>query len=79
MTGVSGSHITLDDSGRIWHVIFSSGLYIYDSSGIRLGSWNITWGLDSIYDIILLPNYVLLLTQVNGQKILQYDPQIVCL
>jgi hypothetical protein len=68
MTGVDGSHITLDDCGRVWHVIFLSGLYIYDSSGIRIASWNITWGTDSIYDIIIFPNYILLLTQVNGEK-----------
>ena len=78
MINVRGSHITLDDCGRIWQVIYTSGLNIYNSSGAQIASWNITWGTDTLFDIILLPNYVLLLTQVTAMKILQYDPQISC-
>ena len=63
-----GSHITLDDYGRIWHIIYSYELYVYNSSGIRIASWNISWRTDSIYDIILLPNYILLETQVKGKN-----------
>jgi hypothetical protein len=71
-------HITLDDCGRIWQIIYASGVYIYDSWGIPIASWNITYGADNLFDIILLPNYVILLTKVNAMKILQYDPQIAC-
>jgi hypothetical protein len=77
LVNVTGSHMTSDDCGRIWHVMYKFGLYIYDSSGLHVARWNITFDNDTLYDILLLPNYVLLLT-ANSNNILQYDLQISC-
>ena len=35
-------------------------------------------GSNWIYDILLLPNYVLLVSYWQGKKIVQYDPLVTC-
>ncbi|CAF4842524.1 unnamed protein product [Rotaria socialis] len=74
----SGSHIAVDECGRIWYAIGAFGLRIYDPSGLEIASWNMSLGSDTIFEIVLLPNRVLLATQVNAQTIIQYDPQLTC-
>ena len=75
----SGSHLAVDECGRIWYVIPTFGLRIYDPSGLEIANWNMDLGVSNqIYDILLLPNYVLIVSFQQAQKIVQYDPQISC-
>ena len=75
---MSGSHMKIDDCGRIWQVIFNFGLFIYDPSGIRLASWNMSLNGQNIYDLLLLPSYTILVSRQSLQSIFRYDPQIFC-
>ncbi|CAF1302279.1 unnamed protein product [Adineta steineri] len=75
----AGSHIAVDDCERVWFINTQFGLRIYDSSGTEISNWNMSLSsTNTIYDILLLPNYVLLITHVEHMKIVQYDPQMTC-
>lgn len=75
----SGSHITVDECGRIWYVLGTFGLRIYHPSGIEIANWNMSLGSSNqIYDILLLPNYTLIISLQHAQKLVQYDPQLLC-
>ena len=74
----SGSHIAVDECGRVWYIIGSFGLRIFDQFGLEIASWNMSLGTDSLYDLLLLPNYVLLLTRWGHGRIVRYDPQLFC-
>ena len=76
--GASGSHITVDECGRIWQVMYDYGLDIYNSSGAHIGTWDMNLGGKFVYDLILLPNYVLLISSRSTKQIIQYDPQMSC-
>ena len=70
-----GSHIAVDDCGRVWFVNIAFGLRIFDASGVKIAEWDM--GLNSancIYDILLLPDYAVLVSFWDGQKIVRYDP-----
>ena len=55
------------------------GLRIYDASGTMIAEWDMGLsGSNWIYDILLLPNYVLLVSYWQGKKIVQYDPLVTC-
>ena len=63
----------------MWFVKTQFGLRIYDAFGVPIANWDM--GLSSsngIYDILLLPNYVLLVTYQQGQKIVRYEPLVTC-
>ena len=65
----------MDDYGRVWFVNVNFGLRIYDPSGVRIAEWDM--GLNSpnwIYDILLLPDYAVLVTFWHGKEIVRYDP-----
>jgi len=76
----AGAFLAVDDCGRVWFVNTVFGLRIYDSSGIEIANWNMSASSsDSIYDILILPNYVLLISHWQNQKVVRYDPQVTCL
>ena len=55
------------------------GLRIFDTDGSLLASWNMGGSTSNyIYDILLLPNYVMIVTYCQGKKIVQYDPGLTC-
>ena len=69
----------MDECGRIWYIIGGFGLRIYGPSGVEIANWNMGLGeWDQIYDILLLPNYILIISFLNTQRIVQYDPQLLC-
>ena len=76
--GTSGSHLAVDDCGRVWFIIIDFGLRIYDSSGVEIANWNMATGSSNLYDLLLLPNYVLLLTLRQAQQLVRFDPQVSC-
>ncbi len=58
----SGSHITVDECGRIRFINILFYLRSYDLSNVEITNWNVSLNLTNwIYDI-LFPNYVLLVT-----------------
>ena len=74
----TASHLTVDDCGRIWLIINNYGLRIYNATGVELANWNITLGSGTVFDILLLPNYILYLTLRQAKQIVRYDPQVFC-
>ena len=55
------------------------GLRIYDTVGVQLASWNMSANsTNTLFDILLLPNYVMMVTYREGKKIVHYDPQLTC-
>ena len=77
-TGASGSHLAVDDCGRVWFIITDFGLRIYDPSGVEIANWNLATSAIVLYDLLLLPNYILLLTMKQTQQLVRYDPQLSC-
>ena len=77
-TGGSGSHLAVDECGRVWFITSDFGLRIYDPSGVEIANWNLSTGAIFLYDLLLLPNYVLLLTMRQAQQLVRYDPQVSC-
>ena len=75
----SGSHVAVDKCDRVWFVNPKFGLRIFDAVGSLLASWNMG-GSESnwLFDILLLPNYVLMVTYRQGKTIVHYDPQLTC-
>jgi hypothetical protein len=74
----SGSHLAVDDCGRVWFIINSFGLRVYDQSGVEIGNWSMASGSHTVFDILFLANYVLLITRKEDQQIVRYDPQVTC-
>jgi len=76
----AGAHIATDECDRVWFVNTQFGLRIYDSTGLEIGNWNMSLNSSYIiYDILILPNYVLLISHEQQKKIFRYDPQVTCL
>jgi hypothetical protein len=74
-----GSHLTTDKCGRVWFINTAFGLHIYDSTGVEIGTWNMSLNSsDQIYDILLLPNYIVLISHYETSKVVQYNPQVTC-
>ena len=74
-----GAHMAVDECGRVWLVNPGFGLRIYDSAGSLLAEWNMGGNPSNwIYDILLLPNYVMMVTYWQGKKIVHYDPRLTC-
>ena len=76
---IGGSHIAVDECGRVWFLNAGFGLRIYDTTGVRLAEWymdgNSTYRM---YDFLLLPNYVMMVTHWQNRKIVHYDPRLTC-
>ena len=76
---IGGSSIALDECGRLWFLNPAFGLRIYDTDGAKLAQWkmggNSTY---SVYDILILSNYVMMVTYREGKKIAHYDPRLTC-
>lgn len=75
-----GSFLAVDDCKRVWFTNTAFGLRIYDSSGIEIGNWNMSLNkTNTMYDFVILPNYIVLVSHVSRQRIVKYDPQVTCL
>ena len=75
----SGSHIAVDDCGRVWFVNPEFGVRIFDAGGALLASWDMGGNSSNwVYDILLLPNYVLMVMYRHAMQIVHYDPRLTC-
>lgn len=72
----SGSHLFVDDCGRIWFALTTFGIRIYDPNGVEIANWNLTSSV--LFDILILPDYVVFVTIRTSQQIIRYDPQVSC-
>ena len=69
----------MDDCGRVWFVNVEFGLRIYNAAGSQIANWNMNLNAsNTIYDILLLPDYVLLVTYKEQKQIVRFDPQLNC-
>ena len=66
-----GSFVEVDDCGRVWFINTKFGLYIYDSSGVEIASWNMS-SSGNMYDLLLLPNYIIFVSYYNKNKIIVF-------
>ena len=74
-----GSNIAIDECGRVWFMNSAFGLRIYNTTGSLLASWNMGGNATYyVYDFLLLPNYVMIVTYWQGKKIVHYDPRLTC-
>jgi hypothetical protein len=76
--GGTGSHLVVDDCGRVWSILTEFGIRIYDPLGTEIGNWPMSNSTHIIFDLLFLPNYVLLVTHRQARKIVRYDPQMAC-
>ena len=70
------SHVSIDDCGRHWLSLRSSGTQIFDSQGSPGGALYSTGAY--IFDTLMLDNYVLYLSDNTGNRIIRFDPNIQC-
>ncbi|CAF1235311.1 unnamed protein product [Adineta steineri] len=73
--GSGGAHVTIDDCNRRWFVISGVGIKIFDKFGINIGTWAVTTG---IFDILILPFYVIIVSDNANNSIIRVDPEIFC-
>ena len=71
-----GNHVTIDGCDRYWLSLGGAGVQILDSHGLLLGSLHPTGS--NIFDILILDNYVVYLSDYGGSRIIRLDPNIQC-
>jgi sugar lactone lactonase YvrE len=69
------ARVTIDECGRFWFGSESDTILIYDQQGNPLGNWTIP--NSEIFDIKIMGNYLMYLTDSNNQT-MRVDPQIQC-
>ena len=70
------SHVSIDDCGRYWLSLGSSGTQIFSSQGSPSATLYSTGAY--IFDTLLLDNYVLHLSDNTGNRTIRLDPNIQC-
>ena len=71
-----GAHVMIDDCQRRWMSGSGNGVFIFDSEGHHLGTFESTW--NGLFDAMFMENYVLYLSYLTDGKIVRLDPQIEC-
>ena len=71
-----GAHVMIDDCQRRWMSGTGNGVFIFDSEGHHLGTFESTW--DGLFDAMFMENYVLYLSYLSDGTIVRLDPQIEC-
>ena len=76
-TGSSdGNHVSVDECGRLWVSLGAFGVRIFDSQGFLRGTLK-PLGL-SVFDTLILPNYVIYTSGYDANDIRRIDPNIQC-
>ena len=71
-----GNHLLLDDCDRYWLSLGKYGVRIFNSQGASFGTLQPT--NSSIFDTLMLDNYVTYLSDIQSHRIIRIDPQIQC-
>ena len=69
-----GTHVTVDQHGRLWFSLGDAGVLIYDNQGVLLGSFS--YSLVSVYDLLITDNYVIYLSLYSSNLLVRLDPNI---
>ena len=71
-----GSHVSLDEDGRIWFSLYQSGVAIIDAQGTFLYNYDLI--SNGLFDLLFLDNYTMYLSDVIAGRILRLSPNITC-
>ena len=70
----AGSHVTVDDSQRIWFSSNDVRMVIFARNGTPLSSFYSA--LTGVFDTLFMDNYVMFLSDDGGNRIVRFDPTI---
>jgi hypothetical protein len=73
-SGFSGNHISVDNCGRFWFSLGTSGMRIFDSQGSLVGSFSPMGS--NIFDTLILDNFAIYLSDAASNRIIRIDPNI---
>lgn len=71
-----GSHVTIDECGRLYIVLQQYGIEIYDADGYLIG--NFTLPNTFFFTLLITDNYVMYLTDTLTGHVIKIDPNIDC-
>jgi hypothetical protein len=69
-------HVTIDECGRFWSTFEMNTIFIHDQQGQYIGNWTIP--NSTIFDIKIMDNYLIYLTDSNNNKTIRVDPGFQC-
>ena len=72
----NGNHVTVDGCERCWLSLGAAGVQILDNHGVLLGSLYPTGS--NIFDVLMLDNYVMYLSDYAGNPIIRLDLNTQC-
>ena len=70
----SGSHITVDSYQRTWFSMYTPVIYVFNRQGQLIG--NFTPALNSAFDMVLTDNYIMYISDFDGNRVVRIDPNI---
>jgi sugar lactone lactonase YvrE len=70
------ARVTIDECGRFWSTFEINTIFIHDQEGQYLGNW--TLPNSTIFDIKIMDNYLIYLTDSNSNKTMRVDPGFQC-
>ena len=71
-----GVHLKIDECGRYWFILGDNGIRIFDDQGLLLA--NISNPTSSIFDAIIMHDYIIYLSDTKSNQIIRIDPNIQC-
>jgi hypothetical protein len=72
------ARVTIDECGRFWSTFEINTIFIHDQQGQYLGNWTIPNPNSNIFDIKIMDNYLIYLTDTNMSQIMRFDPGFEC-
>ena len=72
----SGNHLRIDECGRYWFILGDNGIRIFDDQGSLLA--NISNPTLNIFDVIIMDDYIIYLSDIKSNQIVRIDPGIQC-
>ncbi|CAF1049438.1 unnamed protein product [Adineta steineri] len=70
------THLTIDECQRFWISLETDTTLIYDQQGNLLG--NLTIANSKIFDIKLIDNYIMYISDTLNNRTIRFDPNIQC-
>jgi hypothetical protein len=77
VNGTGGlTRVIIDECDRFWFASETNIISIYDQQGTQVGNWrNTNW---SVFDIKIMDNYLMYLSDSRMNRIIRIDPKIQC-
>jgi len=70
------ARVTIDECGRFWSTFEMNTIFIHDQQGQYIGNWTIP--NSTIFDIKIMDNYLIYLTESINNKTIRVDPGFQC-